>query len=90
MMKRPVWLMAGMAIGVGGTLWAEQRVRRTIRQTAERLTPHHAASEARDRATAAGERLRSAVVEARRTRAEREAELWADLDAGPRGRSYRQ
>jgi hypothetical protein len=90
MMKRPIWLATGVAIGVGGTLWAEQRVRRTLRQTAERLTPQHAATQARDKAAATGERLRAAVAEARRTRAEREAELWADLDGGPRGRTHHQ
>jgi hypothetical protein len=70
--RRPLWLGVGVALGVGGTLWAEQRVRRTLRQAAERLTPEHAVGQARAR-------VRAAVSEGRRTRDAREAELWGQL-----------
>ena len=79
MMRRPVWLAAGVALGVGGTLWAEQRVRRTLRRAAQRLTPEHAAFQAKERAARTGQRLRAAVEEGRSTRARREAELWVEL-----------
>lgn len=32
MMRRPLWLGAGVALGVGGTLWAELRLRRWIKR----------------------------------------------------------
>jgi len=89
-MRRPVWLAAGVALGVGGTLWAEQRVRRTLRQAAERLTPEHAAAEARERAARTGQRLRAAVAEGRSTRARREAELWGELGGRERAERARR
>jgi hypothetical protein len=81
-MRRPVWLAAGMALGVGGTLWAEQRVRRGLRRATERLTPEHVAAEARASARQLGGRVRDAVDAARQAHDTREAELWEDLDAG--------
>jgi hypothetical protein len=80
-MKRPVWLVAGVALGVGGTLWAEQRVRRAARKAVERFTPEHVAAGARQSVREAGDRLRSAVDAGREARAEREAELWDELEA---------
>lgn len=83
MIRRPLWLGAGVALGVGGTLWAEQRVRRRLRELSAALTPAGAADGVRRSARAAGERLRSAADEARLERRRREAELWAGLE--PRG-----
>lgn len=80
MIRRPLWLGAGVAIGVGGTLWAEQQVRRRVRRLAVALTPAGAADEVRRTAQLAGDRVRSAVDEARLERRRREAELWADLE----------
>ena len=80
-MKRPVWLAAGVALGVGGTLWAEQRVRRVVRQATSRLSPEHVAAGAVDSVRQAGSRIRDAVDAGRAARAEREEELWADLEA---------
>jgi hypothetical protein len=84
-MRRPVWLALGVGVGVGGTLWAEQKVRRVVRQTAERLTPEHAARQARQRVSGLGERFKTAVEEGRDERSRREAELWAELSGPPRG-----
>jgi hypothetical protein len=87
--RRPLWLGAGVAIGVGGTLWAEQRVRRRVRRLSAALTPAGAAGELRRSANAAAGRVRDAVDEARRERHRREAELWAGLErrgpSRPRG-----
>jgi hypothetical protein len=77
--KRPVWLAAGVALGVGGTLWAEQRVRRRMRRLADRLSPDSMAAEARDRARDAGERVRAAVESGRREQRRTEEALWQDL-----------
>ena len=79
-MRRPLWLGAGVALGVGGTLWAEQQVRRRVRRLSSALTPAGAADELRRSARAAGDRVRGAVDEARLERRRREAELWAGLE----------
>ncbi len=83
MMRRPVWLAAGVALGVGGTLWAEQRVRRQVRRVTDSLRPTGLVDKARGRGDAARDRVRAAIEAGRLEREEREAELWRDLDGGP-------
>ena len=68
-MRRPVWLAAGMALGVGGTLWAEQRVRRAARRAAGRLAPEQVAADARQSVRQVGDRVRAAVDAGREARA---------------------
>ncbi len=80
-MRRPVWLAAGMALGVGGTLWAEQRVRRAARRAAGRLAPEQVVAGARQSVRQVGDRVRSAVDAGREARATREAELWDEFGA---------
>ena len=80
MIRRPLWVATGVAIGVGGTLWAEQRVRRRLQQAADRLTPRHVADGARDSVRQLGARVRGAVEEGRDERDRTEAELWDGLD----------
>ncbi len=80
MIRRPLWLGAGVALGVGGTLWAEQRVKRQVRRLSAALTPEAAASELRRSARSAANRLRAAVDDARVERLRREAELWTDIE----------
>ncbi|MGP8060660.1 MAG: hypothetical protein ACLP9C_13630 [Acidimicrobiales bacterium] len=90
MIRRPLWVATGVVIGVGGTLWAEQRVRRGLQQAAERLTPHQVAAGARDSARQLGARVRGALEEGRDERERAEAELWESLEhqPGPTGRSH--
>lgn len=90
MIRRPLWLGAGMAIGVGGTLWAEQRVKRRVRQLSAALTPAGAADALRREARGAGERVRAAVDDARLERRRREAELWAELERPTAARADRR
>jgi len=80
--RRPLWVATGVVIGVGGTLWAEQRVRRGLQQAADRLTPRHIAAGARDSVRGVGSRVRGALEAARDERARTEAELWEGLDRG--------
>jgi hypothetical protein len=80
-MRRTFWLATGAALGVGGTLWAEQRVRRSVQQAADRLAPQQLAAGARTTVRQASERLRLAIEAAREERARREDELWGDLHA---------
>jgi hypothetical protein len=82
-MGRPAWLAAGVVLGVGGTLWAEKRVRRAVRQVADHLTPSHMVGDAAASARAVGARVREAVASAREERARREAELRRELDEAP-------
>ncbi len=77
--------MAGVAVGVGGTLWAEQRVRRTVAQAVERLTPEHLAGEALSTVKAAGHRVRAAVDAGRDEKGRHEEQLWAEYEARQRG-----
>ena len=80
MIKRPFWLAVGAALGVGGTLWAEQRVRREVRRAVDAVTPlgtgagwAAAAKEAQGRVQAAA---RSAATSSR----QQEQELWDRFD----------
>jgi hypothetical protein len=82
-MRRTWWLGAGVAMGVGGTLWAEQRVRRGIEEVVDRLTPQHLAGSAVASARSLGVRVRVAVDTGREARAQREDELWQDLGTRP-------
>lgn len=79
-MRRPMWLAAGVALGVGGTLWAEQRVRRGVRQAVAKLSPDQVAAGARDSVRQLGDRVRVAVDAGREERARREDELWEELE----------
>jgi hypothetical protein len=80
-MRRPLWLAAGAALGVGGTLWAERRLRRV----AERLTPPALAAEAGRSVRRLGDRVQAAVAAGREERVRREEELWAELGGRPPG-----
>ncbi len=90
MMRRPLWLGAGVALGVAGTLWAERRVRRRVRRAVELLSPAVAGSEALQAAREMGGRLRDAVGVAREERDRREAELWRRIGEPPPSHAHRR
>jgi hypothetical protein len=81
--RRTFWLMTGAAVGVGSTLWAERKVRRTAQEVAARLQPDAlvigVGRSARQAAESAGGRMREAVASGRDEMRRREEELWADL-----------
>jgi hypothetical protein len=83
-MRRPIWLGAGIVLGVGGTLWAEQRVRRAVQV----LSPSVAGNEAVQAAKEMGGRVRDAVGAAREERRRHEAELWRRMGEVPRARAH--
>jgi hypothetical protein len=83
-MGRPTCVAAGLVAGAAVTLWAQRRVKRTVTEAVERLTPEHMAGEARASMRAFADRLRDALEEGRHARVRREAELWRDLEV-PRG-----
>jgi hypothetical protein len=83
MPRRTFWLVAGVAIGAGSSIWMEHKVRRTVNQAAARLAPDALVAEvgrsARDAATSAGDRFRDAFSTGRSEMERREEELWTDL-----------
>ncbi|HLH29382.1 MAG TPA: hypothetical protein VKW77_10720 [Acidimicrobiales bacterium] len=98
MPRRTFWLVTGVAIGAGSSMWAERRVRRTLKAAAARMQPDSlvatagrgaqraglaAGRRARTGAATAGTRVREAVAEGRRAMARREEELWAEVAAAP-------
>ena len=64
MLKRVRWLLAGAAVGFGGSVWLQRKVR----TAAERLRPSGVAG-------AAAARARDALEEGRTAMRDREAEL---------------
>jgi hypothetical protein len=83
MPRRTFWLVAGVAIGAGSSLWMEHKVRRTVNQAVARLAPDALVAEvgrsARGAAANAGDRFRDAFSTGRSEMERREEELWADL-----------
>lgn len=83
MARRTLWLVTGVVVGAGSSLYAERKVRRTLEQAADRLRPEsivaQAGTSARQAASATGWRVRSAVASGRLEMARREQELWASL-----------
>jgi hypothetical protein len=83
--KRTFWLAAGAALGVGSTLWAERKVRRTVQQATAKLQPDALVVEvgrsARQVAGSAGDRVREAVSSGRDEMQRREEQLWSELAA---------
>lgn len=73
MFKRVRWTLLGAVVGVGGSMWARRRVRRTV----ERYLPGQLGHRARQRLSIAGGDLRAAIDEGREAMTEREAELSA-------------
>jgi hypothetical protein len=86
MLKRPLWLATGVAVGVGGTLWAEQRIRRATKDLSARLAPDHAVRSAARATVGLSDRLRAAgdAVQQERLRHERELRgRWSGLGVTP-------
>ncbi len=87
-MRRPMWLGAGIVLGVGATLWAEQRVRRRVRRAVDLLTPSAAANEVAGLVRHAGDRAREAFDAARVERHRHELELWRRIGEAPPARAH--
>lgn len=88
MFKRTFWFTTGATAGFGGAMWVRRQVLRTVR----RYTPEQVQAEVATSVRRFGGELREAVTEARRTMADREAQLREELRPGggpvhPRGPS---
>ena len=84
MMRRPIWLGAGVVIGVGATVGAEAKVKRAAESAVRKLTPEQMAASARHAARKLQSRVSSAIDAGREARAQREDELWRELDGDGR------
>ena len=82
-MRRATWLVAGAALGAGGTLWAQIRLRRLVGQ----LAPDQVVDRAQRALVGTGDRVRLAVAAGRDAAVRHEADLWAALDSGMAGDS---
>jgi hypothetical protein len=72
-------MAAGVAVGVGGTIWAERRVRTGVQRALDRLQPTRVAEGVTSSARDVGARVHGAIAAGRDERSRREAELWRQL-----------
>ena len=80
MFKRARWLTAGAAVGFGGSVWLQRRLRSAV----SRYLPDEVAERAGARATRARTDLREAIDEGRTAMRQREQELRSRLLPGER------
>lgn len=76
-MKRIFWLAAGLGAGTAGAVL----VSRWLRRQRERLSPGNIGAQVSEGFRDLGELFREAVDEARAATRQREAEIWADVEA---------
>jgi hypothetical protein len=79
--KRVRWMGFGAVAGVGATMWARQRMRRTV----QRYLPAQVSNEVAARARAIGGELRGAFDDGRQAMAAKEAQLRAQIEQGRGG-----
>lgn len=79
-MKRLFWLGVGAALGAGGTVWAERKVKNQI----EALSPDQLVVRAGQKAGDAGRSILDAVSEGREAMRSRESELRGQYQPGVR------
>lgn len=76
-MRRAFWLAAGLGAGVAGAIL----VSRWMRRQRERLSPANIGAQVSEGLRDLGELFREALDEARSASRQREAEIWAEVDA---------
>ncbi len=79
MIRRPLWLAAGAALGVGGTMWTRRRVERLSRRVRPTALATEVASIVERTRRGAAERVRDAVDTGRTEAQRRQEALWNDL-----------
>jgi len=82
MMRRPLWLAAGVALGAGGTMWTRRRFERLTRRLERRTVAADLVSLADRSAHGAMGRVRDAVDAGRDAARRREDHLWHELGNG--------
>ena len=76
-MRRAFWLAAGLGSGVAGAIM----VSRWMRRQRDRLSPASIGAQVSEGLRDLGELFREAMTEAREATREREAEIWAEVEA---------
>lgn len=60
MIRRPLWLATGVALGVGGTIWTQRRVGQWVSQAQQRWSPDNVVANAARGASQLPARVRAA------------------------------
>jgi len=81
MMRRPLWLAAGAALGAGGTVWARRRLERLSRRVRPTALAGGLASRADRTRRGAADRVRDALDTGRSEARRRQDDLERDLAA---------
>lgn len=86
MFKRARWMATGLAVGFGGSLWAQRKVK----DVAARYRPSGLANSAANKAKGVPEDIRAALREGKEAMREREAELRRPRRDNPGGQVPRR
>jgi len=81
MMRRPLWLAAGAALGAGGTVWARRRLERLSRRVRPTALAGEFAWRAERTRRGAADRVRDALDTGRSEARRRQDDLERDLAA---------
>ncbi len=79
MIRRPLWLAAGAALGVGGTVWTRRRLERLSRRVRPAAVAGDLASMVDRTRRQTADRVRDALDTGRKEALRREDDLWHDL-----------
>jgi hypothetical protein len=85
--RRPLWLVTGVALGAGGTMWARRRLERLSRRVRPTAVAGELASVVDRTRRGAADRVRDAVDTGRAQARRRQDDLWRELrsrDGAPR------
>jgi hypothetical protein len=82
--RRPLWLAAGAALGVGGTMWTRRRLERLSRRVRPTAVATGLASMAERTKRGAVDKVRDALDTGRTDAQRRQDALWHDLSARDR------
>jgi hypothetical protein len=82
--RRPLWLAAGAALGVGGTMWTRRRLERLSRRVRPTAVATELASIAERTKRGAVHKVRDALDTGRTEAQRRQDDLWHDLSARDR------
>jgi hypothetical protein len=83
-MRRPLWLAAGAALGVGGTVWTRRRLDRLSQRVRPTAMATELAAVAQRTRRGTLDRVRDAVDTGRSAAQRRQDDLWQDLAARDR------
>jgi hypothetical protein len=83
--RRPLWLAAGAALGVGGSIWTRRRLDRLSRRVRPNAVAGEVVAIVERTRRGAVDRVRDAVDTGRTEAQRRQDDLWHDVSARGRG-----